>query len=84
MMAAKLTGRRLKRGVFGSVADLQARIIPSPVEHNGGGEALHLDRRCRQNHRVRRGLNQLVQDMSTGRRSGCEANSRPLALISTN
>jgi transposase len=49
---AKLTKRRLKRGVFSSIIDVQAAINrfgrdqPSP-------KALHLDRRSRQDHRSR-------------------------------
>jgi transposase len=50
---ATLTKRRLKRGVFRSAADLQAAINRFLEEHNQQIEALHLDRRSRQNHRRR-------------------------------
>ncbi len=50
---ATLTKRRLKRGVFRSVADLQAAINRFLEEHNQQSQALHLDRRSRQNHRRR-------------------------------
>ena len=50
---ATLTRRRLKRGVFRSVADLQAAINRFLEDHNQQSQTLHLDRRSRQNHRRR-------------------------------
>jgi transposase len=50
---AKLSKRRLKRGVFHSVVDLQATINRYITEHNRQPQTLHLDRRPRQNHRRR-------------------------------
>ena len=50
---AMLTKRRLKRGVFHSVVDLQAAINRFLAEHNAQPEALPLDHRPRQNHRRR-------------------------------
>ena len=45
-----LTNARLKRGVFRSVADLQAAIKRFLDDHNQQLTALHMDR-LRQNHR---------------------------------
>ena len=50
---AKLTKRRLKRGVFRSIVDLQAAINRFLAEANDEPKALRLDRRSRQNHRRR-------------------------------
>ena len=50
---AKLTKRRLKRGVFRSVVDLQAAINRFLDETQHRAQALRLDRRSRQNHRRR-------------------------------
>ena len=50
---AKLTKRRLKRGVFRSIVDLQAAINRFVAETQRRTQALHLDRRSRQNHRRR-------------------------------
>ena len=50
---AKLTKRRLKRGVFCSIVDLQAAINRFLRETNDDPKTLHLDRRSRQNHRRR-------------------------------
>ena len=44
---AKLTRRRLKRGVFRSVVDLQAAINRFVAETNADPKALRLDRRSR-------------------------------------
>jgi transposase len=50
---AILTKRRLKRGVFRSVADLQAAINRFLDDHKRPIESLPMDRRSRQNHRRR-------------------------------
>ena len=50
---AKLSKRRLKRGVFRSIVDLQVAINRFLDETNDNPKALHLDRRSRQNHRRR-------------------------------
>ena len=50
---AKLSKRRLKRGVFRSLVDLQAAINRFLAEHNAATEALRLDRRPRPHHRRR-------------------------------
>ena len=44
-----MTRRRLRRGVFRSLVDLQAAINRYLAEHNPGSSTLHLDllRRCR-------------------------------------
>ena len=44
---AKLTSRRLKRGVFHSLVDLQAAINRYLAEHNQNPKPLRLDRRPR-------------------------------------
>ena len=48
---AKLAKRRLNRGVFRSVVDLQTAINRFVAETNHDPQAVHLDRRPRQNHR---------------------------------
>ena len=50
---ARLSRRRLKRGVFRSVVDLQAAIDRIPRRDQRRTEALHMDRRPRQDHRRR-------------------------------
>ena len=50
---AKLSKRRLKRGVFRSIVDLQVAINRFLDETQRQPKALHLDRRSRQNHRRR-------------------------------
>ena len=50
---AKLSKRRLKRGVFRSIVDLQVAIQPLPRRDQRQPKALHLDRQSRQNHRRR-------------------------------
>ena len=50
---AKLTKRRLKRGVFRSVTDLQAAINPLPHRAQSRTQALRLDQRPRPDHRRR-------------------------------
>ena len=50
---AKLAKRRLKRGVFHSLVDLQAAINRFLAENNSASKALHLDRRPGPNHRRR-------------------------------
>ena len=44
---AKLTRRRLQRGVFHSLVDLQAAINRYLAEHNQATQAVRLDRRAR-------------------------------------
>ena len=44
---AKLTRRRLKRGSFHSIVDLQAAIHRYIAEHNDDPQALHLDQNTR-------------------------------------
>ena len=48
---ATLTRRRLQRGVFHSLVDLQAAINRYLAEHNQQAQALRLDRRSRPHHR---------------------------------
>ena len=48
---ATLTKRRLKRGVFRSVADPASRDQPLPRRAQSAIEGLHLDRQSRRNHR---------------------------------
>ena len=48
---ATLTRRRLKRGVFHSIVDLQAAINRYLAEHNQPAQAVRLDRRPRPHHR---------------------------------
>ena len=48
---ARLTQRRLKRGVFHSLVDLQAAINRYLAEHNTKPKAVCLDRRPRSHHR---------------------------------
>ena len=43
--------RRLRRGVFRSIVDLQAAIDRYIAEHNAGAETLRLDRRSRRSRR---------------------------------
>jgi len=50
---AKLTRRRLKRGVFRSIVELQTAINRFLRETNDHPKPLHLDRRSRQNRRRR-------------------------------
>ena len=50
---AKLTRRRLKRGVFHSLVDLQAAINRYLAEHNHDPQPRHLDRRPRPYYRRR-------------------------------
>jgi hypothetical protein len=47
---ANLTRRRLRRGVFKGVVDLQGAIYRFVTDHNPA-KAIHPDRRSRQNHR---------------------------------
>ena len=47
---AKLAKRRLRRGVFGSLIEVQAAIKRFIAESNGDPEALRLDRRPRSHH----------------------------------
>ena len=64
---AKLSKRRLKRGVFHSVVDLQAAINRFLAETQPATQALHLDRRSRQNHRRRQARAPSVRIRSTRR-----------------
>jgi transposase len=50
---AKLARRRLKRGVFHSLVDLQATINRFVGETNKKPKTLYMDSRSRQNHRCR-------------------------------
>ena len=50
---AKLTNRRLKRGVFTSIVDLQADHQPLRRRDQPATQAVRLDRRSRPNHRRR-------------------------------
>ena len=50
---ARLTSRRLKRGVFHSLVDLQAAINRYLAEHNHEPKTVRLDRRPRPHHRRR-------------------------------